>query len=87
MAVHVGGGNCFNFTRKKSLRRIKSYSYYSIWNVSKKILSWFLKHDWGFKTDYYQANFLPAKMGLRCFNQEGTTTISNSVRAMMELYI
>lgn len=43
---------------------------------------------WGFKTDYYQANFLPAKMGLRCFNQEGTTiTISNSVRAMMEFYI
>lgn len=85
MAVHIGGITSLILQGRNHYLELNPNRIILFGINQKKIPDWFLNHDWGFKTDYYQSNFLPSKMGLRWFNQGGTNiTISNSIRAMME---
>ena len=71
MAVHAGGITSLILQGRNHHLELNP-NRIILFGINQKNTELVLNHDWGFKTNYYQSNFLPTKMGLRWFNQKGT---------------
>lgn len=89
LSIHIGGKTALSLQGKAHYLELSTQQIILFGSSKEKLPTWFSKHDWGLKVNYFSSSFLPQGAGLMNFEQSTfSLQISNPVRAFLEcLYL
>ncbi|MFT3746795.1 MAG: type IV toxin-antitoxin system AbiEi family antitoxin [Agriterribacter sp.] len=89
LAIHPGGRTALSLLGKAHYLELAAGKVVLFGGSGEKLPTWFKKHDWGMRLDYYETSFLPADLGLAEVEVKSfAIKVSGAARAIMEcLYL
>ncbi|MGN6435361.1 MAG: type IV toxin-antitoxin system AbiEi family antitoxin [Agriterribacter sp.] len=88
-SIHPGGRTALSLLGKAHYLELVANKVVLFGGSGEKLPTWFKKHDWGVKPDYYETSFLSPDLGLTEVEVKSfSIKISGAARAIMEcLYL
>jgi hypothetical protein len=89
LPVHPGGRTALSLLGKAHYLSLSENKVTVFGENNARLPTWFLKHDWGVKVEYYQSALLPPDIGMSEVELKNySIKVSGAVRALMEcLYL
>lgn len=89
LSIHPGGRTALSLLGKAHYLELVANKVVLFGGSGEKLPTWFKKHDWGVKPDYYETSFLSTDLGLTEVEVKSfSIKISGAARAIMEcLYL
>ncbi len=88
-SIHPGGNTALAMTGKAHYLEFATTKVTVFGGQRERLPTWFIRHDWGVKVDYFNPSFLPPNIGLIDLELKTfTIKVSSAARAIMEcLYL
>lgn len=85
LTIHPAGRTALSLLGKAHYLDLSANRVVLFGNGGEKLPTWFKKHDWGLKVDYYATSFLPSDLGLTDVDLSNfSIKVSGAARAIME---
>lgn len=85
LTIHPAGRTALSLLGKAHYLDLSVNRVVLFGNGGEKLPTWFKKHDWGLKVNYYETSFLPSDLGLTNVELSNfSIKVSGAARAMME---
>ncbi len=89
LTIHPGGRTALSLLGRTHYLELASKRVTLFGTAGETLPTWFKKHDWGVKIDYYETSFLPPDLGLSEIEiRSFSIKVSGAARALLEcLYL